>query len=178
MTRVFSRFLRRFRRDDDGGPSVEFVIVFVPFVIIFAAAFEMGMMMTRHVMLERGLDMAVREVRLNTAADIDEDDLKTMVCNSSGLIPDCTNQLKLEMRPIDLRAWSNIPRAADCVDVDNPFAPSRNFVNGGQNMMMVVRACARAQPLLPKFGLGYFLAEMDNGYYQLVSTSAFVMEPL
>lgn len=123
MIRLIHTFLRRFRRNEDGGPTVEFVVVFVPFIIIFAAAFEMGMMMTRHVMLERGLDMAIREVRLNTSVEVDEEALRTMICNASGLIPDCTNQLKLEMRPVDPRNWSNIPREADCVNVDQPFAP-------------------------------------------------------
>lgn len=178
MKRLISPFLRRFRRDEDGGPSVEFVIVFVPFIIIFAAAFELGMLMTRHVMLERGLDMAIREVRLNTGDQLSEDEFRSMVCNAAGLIPDCSNQLRLEMVRVDPFNWSDVPRVADCIEASQPLAPARNFQNGIDNEIMVVRACARSQPLLPKFGFGSFLADMDGGYYRLISTSAFVMEPI
>lgn len=177
MNRV-KTFLRRFRRSEDGGPTVEFVLVFVPFMVLAVSAFELGLLMTRHVMLERGVDMAMREVRLNTGNTVDEDDVKRMICNAAGIIPNCMTQLRLEMRPIDPENWSNIPRAASCTNVNDPFAPARNFTNGAQNQIMVVRACAIFSPMLPEFGLGYFLAQGPQGYYRLVSTSAFVMEPL
>lgn len=172
------KYLRRFRRDEDGGPTVEFVLVFVPFMVLAVSAFELGLLMTRHVMLERGLDMAMREVRLNTGSSVDETDVKRMVCNAAGIIPNCMQQLRLEMRPIDPENWSNIPRAASCTDVNDPFAPARNFTNGNENEIMIVRACAIFSPMLPSMGLGYFLAQGPQGYYRLVSTSAFVMEPV
>lgn len=180
--KTLARFLRLFRREEDGSPTVEFVLVFMPFIILPVSGFELGLLMTRHVMLERGMDMAVREVRLNTGAPLDEDDFKTMVCNSAGIIPNCMTQLRLEMVSINLRdsagvGDATIPREASCTDVTDPFAPSRNFQNGMANEMMIVRACGIFSPMLPEFGLGYFLSRMDGGYYRLVSTSAFVMEP-
>lgn len=181
--------LRRFRRRDDGGPTVEFAILIGPLILFLVSTFEMGLLMTRHVMLERGLDMAVREVRLNTGsllsndASIAEAQFKAMVCNAAGIIPDCTDQLRLEMvtvRLFDQNAMSNdtIPREASCIDENDPFGPPRNFTNGNPNEMMIVRACARLVPMLPDTGIGWMLSRMDAGYYRLTATSAFVMEPL
>lgn len=180
--KTLGRFLRTFRKSEDGGPTVEFVLVFTPFMILLVSAFELGLLMTRHVMMERGLDMAVREVRLNTSNPINEDQFKAMVCNTAGVIPNCTQQLRLEMIAVDMRATNGmgpavVPREASCVDENDPFEPARNFVTGQPNQMMVVRACGRFVPMLPETALGWFLSRMDGGYYRLVSTTAFVMEP-
>ena len=103
MIRTLAKILRLFRRSEEGSATVEFVLVFPMFMVLFTSAFEAGLMMTRHVMLERGLDMAVREVRLNTGAAPSPDQFKEMICEGAGIIPDCMNNLKLEMRPIDPR---------------------------------------------------------------------------
>ena len=60
--KTLARFLRLFRRNEDGGPTVEFALIFLPFIILPVSGFELGLLMTRHVMMERGIDMAVREV--------------------------------------------------------------------------------------------------------------------
>ena len=181
--KTLGRFLRMFRRSEDGGPTVEFVLVFTPFMLLTVSAFELGLLMTRHVMLERGLTMAVREVRINTSTQITEDQFKTMICNAAGIIPNCTTQLRLEMVVVsmmDQNAMGNstIPRTASCVNQNKPFLPARNYQNGLSGQMMIVRACARLVPMLPDTALGYFLSRMDSGYYRIVSTSAFVMEPV
>lgn len=178
-----ARFLRLFRRNEDGGPTVEFALVFLPFIILPVSGFELGLLMTRHVMLERGVDMAVREVRLNTSTPVTELEFKTMICNAAAIIPDCMTMLRLEMSPIDLRhtgpnSENSIPRNVSCTNLNNPFKPARNFKYGVANEMMIVRACTKFVPMLPEFGLGYFLSRIDNGYYRLVSTTAFVMEPV
>ncbi|MCF2905446.1 pilus assembly protein [Octadecabacter sp. CECT 8868] len=180
------RFLRGFRRGEDGGPTIEFCIMFIPFMVLTISAFELGLLTTRHVMLERGLDMAIREVRLNTGNHIDEDDLKVMVCNAAGLIPECTERMRLEMVTVDLRVTNGVGAGKvdpvpECVDSSDPFARPIGFDNGLPNQMMIVRACARAAPMFPDSALGWFLSRMndnDPGYYRLVATSAFVMEPI
>lgn len=179
--KTLASFMRRFRRNEDGSPSVEFVLLFMPFMLLPVSGVELGLLMTRHVMLERGIDMAVREVRLNTNVTVTEFRLKQMICNVAGVLPDCMNSVRLELQPMDLRASnaaSNIPRDASCTNLSNPFEVPRNFEAGRDNEMMIVRACGKFAPMLPEFGLGYFLSRMDGGYYRLVSTSAFVMEPL
>jgi len=185
--KTLGRFLKLFRKSEDGGPTLEFVLVFTPFFILAVSSFELGLLMTRHAMLERGVDMAVREVRLNTGAAIDETDFKTMVCNTAGLIPNCMSQLRIEMIPVDLRvangmSSNTVPRDASCVDAGtlDPSQRAYQFTSGIPNQMMVVRACGLFAPMLPETALGWFLSRMDEGdrYYRLVSTTAFVMEPL
>lgn len=172
------RFLRRFRRAEDGTASVEFAIVFVPFMLLFVSSFESGILMVRHVMLERGVDMAVRAVRIGTLAPVTHTQLKTMICNGAGIIPDCMNTVKLEMRITNVRAWNDIPVAADCIDVNNPVLAPTVFQNGTADALMVVRVCALFKPMFPATGLGFYLPRKSGGYYALVSSSAFVMEPI
>lgn len=188
MIGAVQRFFRRFRRSESGGPTVEFALVFTPFIVLPVTGFEMGLLMTRHVMLERGLDMAVREVRLNKVTYADETEFeqifKTMVCNAAGILPDCMTNVRLEMRPIDLRfsgvnSENSIPRAASCTNVNNPGLPAREFRAGAANQMMIVRACGVFKPMIvPGVGVGYQLNQGTQGRYRLVSTTAFVMEPV
>ncbi|MCF2871913.1 pilus assembly protein [Octadecabacter sp. G9-8] len=183
--KTIGKFLRLFRRKEDGGPSIEFVLVFMPFMVITVSGFELGLLMTRHVMMERGVDIAVRDVRLNTGVPIDETEFKRMVCNGAGLLgDDCMTKVRLEMVSVNMWDQSSVgasamPREASCTDVAQPFLPARNFVNGTPNEMMIVRACGLFTPMLPEFALGYFLSRMrTDGFYPLVSTTAFVMEPV
>lgn len=169
--------LRRLRKSEDGNSTIEFVILFPLIMLMFFNAFESGLLMVRHVMLERGLDVSVRAIRLGTANEVEASDVKYMVCNAAGLIPDCLNTVKVEMVRVDPRAWSELPRKADCVDKNHPAAPSRQFVPGGSNDLMVLRVCALFTPLFPLAGLGFQMHKEDGARYALVSTSAFVMEP-
>lgn len=179
--KTLAAFMQRFRRNEDGSPTVEFVILFMPFMMLPVSGVELGLLMTRHVMLERGVAMAIRQVGLNTENTITEYELKQMICNVAGVLPNCMTNVRLELQPIDLDisgTTSSLPRDASCTDLSNPFELSRNFEAGVNNEMMIVRACGKFAPMLPEFGLGYFLSRMDDGYYRLVTTSAFVMEPV
>ncbi|SLN40180.1 TadE/TadG family type IV pilus assembly protein [Pseudooctadecabacter jejudonensis] len=184
LLRTIGAILRRFRRNESGGPTVEFVLLFTPFIVLPVTGFEMGLLMTRHAMLERGLDMAIREVRLNTGEEISETDMKRMICNAAGILPECMTNVRLEMRTLNMRHVGNqstnsIPRSASCTNLNQPFLPARNFENGAANQMMIVRACGVFKPMLiPGVGVAYQLNQGPQGRYRLVATSAFVMEPL
>src|SRR5690606_40360377 len=64
------------------------------------SSLEMGTLMLRHVMLERALDMSVRDLRLGNWNNPTHDDFKRVVCNRAGVIPDCMNVLLVELRPV------------------------------------------------------------------------------
>ncbi|WP_291833993.1 TadE/TadG family type IV pilus assembly protein [Limimaricola sp.] len=178
MIRTALRSLSRLWRREDGTATIEFVLVFPAFMVLFVSAVELGLLQTRQAMLERGLDMAVREIRLNTKTSFSSYDIKRMICSGAGILPDCVNTMKLEMRRVDLRNWSDIPSTPDCVDVSEPFSPMVKFQNGQENQLMVLRVCSLFKPLLPGMGLGYQVHKESGGMYALVSMSAFVMEPL
>lgn len=176
VSRVFAR--SRFVRSEAGNATIEFALLLPLMIAIFLSSFELGMLLARNAMLDRGLDVAVREVRLGMINPLTEDSLRERICDAAVIVPDCENQLRLEMRPIDPRNFSTIPAAADCIDRGNPDAALREFVPGTNNQLVVLRACVLIDPISPMTGLGKMLSEArSDGAYALTSTSAYVVEP-
>jgi hypothetical protein len=170
-------WLRRARDDEDGTSTIPFVI-FVPFLItMVVSSLEMGMLMTRHVMLERALDLTVRDLRLGHLPDVTHDEFKQMVCDRSALIPDCENVLLIELRPVSTITWEPLNSGAICVDRDAVVQPATQFDQGGGDQIMLIRACAKFDPIFPTTGLGLDLPKDNTGAYALVTSSAFVNEP-
>ena len=177
MIRKLSRFLRNFGRKEDGQIAVEFVLAIPLIFTLFMTSVELGIYSLRQNFLDRGLDMAVRNVRLNTGTTYSHSDLKQMVCDFSGFLEDCDDALKLEMNPINPRSFSGFAGAADCADVSKPVTPSRSFVHGGEHQLMLLRACYMFTPVFPTTGLGYAMTKDGSGRSKMVSLSGFVQEP-
>lgn len=172
------RLFQRLRDDVRGNATLEFVMMFPIFIIVFLSAFEGGIMMTRHVMLERSLDLAVRDLRLGTWNPPTHQELKDKVCSKALVIPDCGNAVLLELRPVSTVTWQPLQGGATCVDRDEAIQPVTTFVSGGSSEMMLVRACAVFDPVFISTGIGLRLPTVDDrGGYALVATSAFVNEP-
>ncbi len=169
--------LRRFHRSQDGSSTIEFVIMFPVIFTFFLSTFELGMLETRHVMLDRGLDIAVRAIRLGQIEPVTHDSFKQAVCRAAAIIPDCMNQVKLEMVAVNPRAWVSMAPRADCVDRNDPGVPLREFTPGVSNQLMLIRACALFDPYFPTTGLGASLPRASGGAYGLISLSSFVIEP-
>jgi len=167
--------LRRFRKADNGSSTIEFVILFPIFIIIFMSCFEAGMLMTRQVMLERAVDLSVRDLRLGHWAPPTHDEIKKTICNRAGIIPDCMNALLVELQPVSKSTWTPLPPQVTCQDKSNPITPA--FAGGAENEMMIVRACAITKPWFYATGLGLKLPLVDGEHYAIVSSSAFVNEP-
>jgi Flp pilus assembly pilin Flp len=175
---------RRFRRSEDGTVTVEFALILPIMFAIFLATFELGMLLTRQVMLDRGVDLAVRAVRLGaldpalfpTPAAM-HDALKRGICQGAVMIPDCENNIRLEMRALNPRGLVNIPLGADCIDRADPGRPLRDFQAGFSNQLMILRACTLYDPYMPTSGLGAALIDNQTGAFAMVSMSSFVIEP-
>ncbi|WP_197916435.1 TadE/TadG family type IV pilus assembly protein [Thiosulfatihalobacter marinus] len=177
MTQNKRSFLSRFRRNEDGHATIEFAIM-VPFLfVIMLSAVELGMLTMRYAFLERGLDIVVRDIRLSTGAEFEHDEIRDQICDAAGMIPDCSNNLKLEMITLDLRDWTGIPTTTVCTNRAEEVQPLTSFQAGGENTLMVLRACAKIEPLFPTTGLGATFNVDSAGDYALVATSAFVQEP-
>ncbi|KNG92655.1 TadE/TadG family type IV pilus assembly protein [Pseudaestuariivita atlantica] len=174
--KLFSR-LRRHMAQEQGSMTVEFAIWFPLFMVILLASVELGVVTVRHTMLERSLDMTVRDIRLGTGTAPQHDQIKDQICENIALVPDCQENLRLEMMQRDLRAWTSIDGNADCTDQSAPVAPVRQFSNGLDNELMVLRACLKFTPFFPTTALGESMAKDANGDVGLIATSAFVQEP-
>ncbi|MEM9043281.1 MAG: TadE family protein [Pseudomonadota bacterium] len=169
---------KRFLANDDGNASIEFVIVFPFFMFLFLSIVEMGFLATRAVLLERGLDMAIRDVRLDLIAELDHEKLKNRVCELSTILTNCDEDLFVELQLFDANA-SFPQNAAFCQDRSDreSLDPKTNFNPGGRAEIMFVRACMVVDPIVPGTGLGLSLPRDQSGGYQLVTYSAFMNEP-
>ncbi|MFK7881359.1 TadE/TadG family type IV pilus assembly protein [Roseobacter sp.] len=175
IRRVF-KHLVRFRRDEDGQLAIEFVILVPLIFTIFLSSIELGIYSMRQMWMERGLEIAVRTVRLSTGNAPQHDDLKQLVCDQAPFLPDCVNRLKLEMTPVSPLAFAGLPQSADCVDTQQQVNPPRTFVQGGNHDLMLIRACLVFDPVIPTTGLG-FEFDQQEGLPRMVAMSAFVQEP-
>lgn len=177
MTQKLLSRLRRHAAQEQGSMTVEFVIWFPLFIVILLASVELGVVTVRHTMLERSLDMTVRDIRLGTGSAPQHNEIKDQICENIALVPDCENNLRLEMIQNDLRAWNDPAQTADCTDQSVPVNPVRQFQNGLDNELMILRACLKFDPLFPTTALGDAMAKDANGDAALIATTAFVQEP-
>ena len=178
MMRFTPKNIRRFLRDESGSVvTIPFVIWLPVFLGLIVAGMEIGALSVRHTQLERGLDLAVREVRLGTGENMDHDTLKTMICENTTLLTDGESMLRLEMIPLSLRDWSEPSRDADCYDSAEPVRPARQFDPGQPNELMLLRACYKYKPITPAGSVAAAMPKDADGYAAIVSFSAFVQEP-
>lgn len=177
MMQLARSMLNRFWRSQSGSATVEFAITFPAVITVLLSGIELGFVTLQHSMLERALDLTVREIRLGTGSAPQHDDIKNMICARTGFIADCGANLRLEMIQVDPRNWTVIDATPDCTDRSAEVAPVRSFVNGQENDLMILRVCAKINPVFPTTGLGKNMVKDDFGQYALVSTSVFVQEP-
>jgi hypothetical protein len=174
MTR---RFLSRFRRSQDGNATVEFAIWFSVVIALLGTGVEIAYMNLRHAMLERAVDLAVRDIRLGTGAVPSYEEVRAKICEKARVIDDCTGNVTLEMVEVDPRNFGGFAESADCRNVMQEPRPVRNFVAGRENGLMLLRACLAFKPMMPTTGLGGTFATDADGYAWLVVNAAFVQEP-
>lgn len=166
----------RFAADERGAATVEFVVIFTGLIYIFFMLGEVGVLMTRSVMLERGISIAMRDLRTGLIPDPDHDKVKARICEEAFLLTDCRDGLMLEMKPLADLAEAP-PAAVRCVDRSQPLNPVSKFDPGQPSDVVFVRACVVVDPLFPGTGIGALLPKDATGAYAIVSESAFVNEP-
>ncbi len=175
---LLKRYMRHWR-DETGSAAVEFVIVFPVMATMIVMTLELGFITLRQTMLERGLDMAVREVRLGTGQTIEYEDVKDLICENSMIFVDCENQMYLEMINSDPRAFAALHPIAVCSDqpIDEQIRPVKSFTPGQANEVVMMRACLNYTPLFPEALLGGLLTKDSSGDAAILAVTAFVQEP-
>lgn len=170
--------LRDLTRREDGTATLDFVIMVPVFVSIFVSSFELSIIMVRQMFLDRGLDIAVRDLRLGTWPNVTSDILKDAICETTiGFISDCQNQLMIEMIPVPTSSWATPSPTATCIDREASVQPAVSFDPGTENEMVIVRACVMIDPFFPGTGLALKLVENSGAGFPLIATSGFVNEP-
>ncbi|MEM9434791.1 MAG: TadE/TadG family type IV pilus assembly protein [Pseudomonadota bacterium] len=168
-----------FKTNEDGNASIEFAILLPLFVIVFVSTFEVGMAMTRLTVLEHGLDVTVRAMRLGTGAEYEHDDIRDMVCDNASMLDECYETLQVELVRIDPDTWVMPAEDATCVRRASTAEPLITFRdNGGApNDIMFMRVCYVVDPMYPAIGLGSLLTVDASGAMQLIAETAFAQEP-
>ncbi|WP_037228698.1 TadE/TadG family type IV pilus assembly protein [Roseobacter sp. GAI101] len=170
--------LRRFRKAEDGSVFlIEFVIILPIIFTVFMMSVDMSMASLRQVHLDRGLEQAVRFIRLNTSTPMTHDQIKNMVCDRAGNPGDCAATLRLEMVNVNPRQFSQMNPTIDCVDKSLPIEPERGFALGKQHDLMLLRACLKFDSITTFLPLGFNFIKDGNGQGSVYAISAFVQEP-
>lgn len=171
--------LRRFISDAGGAATIEFVTIFPFLMYFFFCLGEIGTLMARQVMIDRGVDMAIRDLRLGLRPGITHDEFKARICEGAFLLSSCEDVLRLEVTPLADLAGSNYPnQAVRCVNRNEEIQPAVSFDPGGREEIVVVRACLIADPIFPGSASAAMMPRIDaQGGYAIVVTSAFMNEP-
>lgn len=178
MTGGFLARWRRFGGDEDGSALLMEFLVMVPLLFgLLIMSVEMSFYAMRHMYLDRGLDMTVRHIRLNTNTPMTHGQIKDMICQRAGFLKDCDTSLRLEMIRVSPRNFAAFNQAADCVDTSEEPRPVRGWTLGVEHELMLLRACVGFEPFFPTTGLGYALKKDGAGRVAMISTAAFVQEP-
>ena len=176
MSAAGGRRRRRFGRDTRGAAAIEFALVVPVLLAIIFSTLEVGWIMVQSIMLDRALDMTVRELRIGSFANPTQEEMRERVCDRALVLINCEANLALELVPIVTPA-SYPTDAARCVDRDSPIAPVLRFNPGSRTQTVFVRACFVVDPITPMMGLSLVLSRDDTGALRLVSKSAFINEP-
>lgn len=169
--------LRKLGLSESGAASVEFVIVFPFFVGVFLSAFEVAMMNTRAVMLERSVDLTVRDIRLSSGAALNYEAVRGQICDRAIMVENCENVVTVELTAVDKDTFAGIESTASCIRRDLPIQPVVKFENGTEDELMLIRVCVVVDPFFPNVGVGRSMPKDPSGGYQIVTSSAFVNEP-
>lgn len=178
LRRLAAMLRRRLWRDQKGVASLEFVLMIPLVLTIFMSAFEAGLLMTRYIMLERSLDMTMRNLRLGQYPSPTPSLIKQEICSRSVVLGNCEANIRIELRPVSTASWNFPTTQAGCVNREpGAIEPATTFNPGQPHEIMLVRVCIAQDTMFPTTGLGLGLPKDSGGAYGLVATSAFVNEP-
>lgn len=172
-----------FAADTNAAASIEFVIIAPVLFFMVFSIFEAGWLMTKQTMLSRGLNMAIRDLRLGkitgaTPIEI-HNNIKAKVCDKAMILRNCDQYLHLEVREIDLATgipWTS-PTCVDRTTEDLAPLVVSTGTHDGDPSTMFVRACVIVDPMIPGSGLGAHLTKDESGGFHMVAFSAFKNEP-
>jgi Flp pilus assembly protein TadG len=168
---------RRFASDSSGTTAIEFAILAPMFVALMFTTFEVGWLVTKSTLLDRALDIAIRDIRVGDAAAAkSQKALISAICDNLYVVTDCASSLTVEMTRIMTK--NDFPATdATCVDRDAGLSPIVSFTPGSRAEIMFVRACLVSDALTPYIGIAFhFVKDSKNGY-SIVASSAFMNEP-
>ena len=180
MTRFVSlrKMVLRSCRSEAGSATVEFVVLFPLLFSVFLMAVDAGIMQTKQVFLHRAMDTSVREVRLGRVTEADK--ISEMICARTAMLPNCRDQITVEMRPIDTATFDGLNAPLTCVDLEDELTPYVEFnpgAGGAAQQLMMVRVCVVTKPIIQLTNFFTGVAINPEGKAVLRTSGIFVNEP-
>ncbi|MCU9847802.1 pilus assembly protein [Defluviimonas sp. WL0024] len=183
-------FWRKIREEHGATATIPFMIFLPFFFLLMMSSLELGVMMARHMMLERALDLTVRDLRLGTweqprgrfASEkanrrVTHAAFRRAVCRHTVLLPNCETSLLVELRPVSTETWAGLQTGPTCASRSEDIVMPPSYAPGAGDEMMLIRACAKFAPVFPTTGIGIRLPTDESGTYSLVSVTALVNDP-
>jgi TadE-like protein len=174
---------RRFLSDEAGTSTIEFLFVFPIVFLVFTASFESGLFMGKYVMMERSVDLVVRQIRLGNLDGVSHRTLKTLICRNGMLVSSldtCVRSMRIWMQPISTVDFDMKAPPRHCADlnqdIDAPAAASE-FAFGTDNEIMLMRICMKEDPIFPTTTISVKMPTEPDGKVAMVVTTVFVNEP-
>ena len=177
-----SRYLRlkRYAKSDDGAVAMEFAFIAIPFFYIVMAVLETSVVYFAETNLGTSVETASRQIRVGTfGAGLTGDEKKTLfiqnVCDNAVMVPDCENNLKVDVQVITTFADANsVSSIAACLSGADP--DDFSVTEGTGSALMLVRVCYDWQLITP-FMSQVFSYPAGSGSRTLSSVQAFRNEP-
>lgn len=174
------RSIRRFGAASDGNATLEFMIL-IPFLTFMMLALgEMGVFMTRHVNLDRSLDLAMRDVRLGEPAVSTPDGLRQRICEEAFLIGECSEALLLELTSFSTSgafSGGTPTGGVTCKNRNEEIDPVLRFDPASPGEIVIVRVCVVVDPVFPSTSFMTVMPSAIGGGYAVLAESAFINEP-
>lgn len=173
-----SRLTKRFRREEEGTASIEFVILMPLVFTIFAAALESGLMMVRWTSIDRAADMVIRSLRLGQYTNPDAIMLRREVCNRTFMIENCFENTVVDIRRINRNTFQMPDADTPCVTrTDTVIQPVTEVTPGQQNDLMLIRVCVTVDALFAGSTFAVPITYDEQGGYAIAVASVYVNEP-
>lgn len=169
----------RFWRSEAGAATIPALFWLPIFLGIMFSSVELGVMVLRQTLFERGVDLSVRILRLGIVPMPEHEVLKKSICSNIAFIPDCMSDLAVEIYQVDKVTWtsSGAGKSATCTDRTSTDPLNVDLQRGQSNQLMLLRACLKVDPMMPGVGFGASLRKDDAGQFAMITTTAFVNEP-
>jgi Flp pilus assembly protein TadG len=173
--RRFRERARAFARAEEGATAVEFGLVALPFFALLFAIIESALLFLAGQNLESAVDNAARLIRTGQAqeSEINRTTFVATVCAEAIVLPDCTNNLH-----VDVRTYTSFGTMTTGEPIDsegNTDYSTFTFDTGHGGSLVLVRAYYE----WPTFSrlLGLNLSNLNNGKHLLAAVAAFKNEP-
>lgn len=150
--------------------------------MVFLSSFDAYILLTRQVMLERAVDIVVRDIRLEKPKTQTQRQLTSRICERGRILPDCRQNLLVEMTEIEAPLYAMLETEAPCVNQLTSIVPPANLTANRTGKMILLRACYSVEPALPlavltvNRTLPSNLVNNEDGTIRMVTSTAFVVE--